>query len=226
MLDFGAGRGRLLPALVEEFGGPSAFRERVDYRALELDDTHRDQRVANLVSVYGEGAAERDIPSMIELKARLDDHSVDVVVMCNVLHEIEPGAWPDVFRDLRRVLKNRGYLLVVEDQRIPTGEKAHNQGFLILDGPHLAKLFGRREQDPKILSNHPADGRLTAHLVPAVLLDRVTPDTRRAALELLRDSCELAIRGLRKGPASGHNGHLHGLYAQMLANATLALKAL
>lgn len=151
---------------------------------------------------------------------------MDLVVTCNVLHEIAPSDWPSVFRDLAGLLNERGHLLVVEDQRIPTGEKAHNQGFLILDGPQLAKLFGRRERDPKILSVQAMEGRLKAHLVPAMLPGRVSPETRRAALESLCESCKVEIQRLRAGPATSRGGHLHGLYAQMLANATLALEAL
>ncbi|MGT2505736.1 hypothetical protein [Cupriavidus basilensis] len=74
---------------------------------------------------------------------------------------------------INRALSDNGFLLIVEDQRIPVGEKAHKNGFLVLDTAHLRTLFSIKEADVAagLFTFHDArgDGRLKAHLINRAL---------------------------------------------------------
>jgi chemotaxis methyl-accepting protein methylase len=65
----------------------------------------------------------------------ISDHAegtFDVIIMCNVLHEIDTKDWLKLFRKdglISSLLSKKGLLLLVEDQQIPTGEKAYQKGF-------------------------------------------------------------------------------------------------
>jgi len=83
VLDFGAGRGRLVSALREWFKTAEEFAARIDYRAFEPDPTHHIECENAIARAHGD-ASVRLFHEERDLRAALDAHSVDVVVMCNV----------------------------------------------------------------------------------------------------------------------------------------------
>lgn len=223
ILDFGAGRARLLPALKEEVGANEDFTSDIDYRAFDPSEEYREHRLSTIRDLYGSESTTRDFQRMDALHADLDGQ-VDLVVLCNVLHEIPPGRWIALFSDLSRLLTSEGALLVVEDHHIPTGERAHEFGFLILDDPQLKALLGWKSDDPPITTVADARGRLKAHLVPASLLERVSSATRAAALRSLKDRATEELRSLYgSSDKSFAAGQRQALWSQLLANATIAL---
>jgi len=150
--------------------------------------------------------------------------------MCNVLHEIAPNDWLKLFNEfslIGRSLKDSGSLLIVEDQRIPTGEKAHKFGFLVLDTAHLRTLFAVKSDDDKNglfqISDHRGDGRLKAHRISKQLLNRMTGETRKRAIEQLRETAKGEIHRLREDDPNYRNGQLHEFWTQQFANASLWL---
>ncbi|NOK16238.1 AAA family ATPase [Corallococcus carmarthensis] len=227
LLDFGAGKGRLLAALREAHNDSQPFTGVVDYRALDASADDRDQCTSLIDAIYGAGAsAVRHFRGEADLESQLDAESVDVAIMCNVLHEIPPSQWLSVLGHgsaLARCMRPNGFLLIVEDMHIPVGEKAHSHGFLLLDTYPLKGLFGWREADPAIQLLAEREGRLKAWLVPASLLKRVSPETRSDALLRLQTYARKELHALRQRPPSFRNGQLHGLWTQLFANASLAL---
>ncbi|WP_158627262.1 AAA family ATPase [Corallococcus sp. AB045] len=227
LLDFGAGKGRLLAALREAHRDGQPFFETIDYRALDASASDREQCASLIDEIYGGGAsAVRHFRGDADLESQLDAESIDVAIMCNVLHEISPGQWISVLGPgsaLARSLRPSGFLLIVEDMHIPVGEKAHSHGFLLLDTYPLKGLFAWREADPAIQLVTERDGRLKAWLVPASLLKRVSPATRTDALQRLQIHARKALQDLRQQQPSFRNGQLHGLWTQLFANASLAL---
>jgi hypothetical protein len=160
-----------------------------------------------------------------------DNASLDVVIMCNVLHEIPPNDWLSLFNNnlsvIGRGLKETGYLLIVEDQRIPIGEKAHKFGFLVLDTQHLRTLFAITETDSnnglfQVLDAR-NDGRLKAHKISKQLLTRITSDTRKNAIVQLQTTAKTQIKQLREEEPNFQNGQLNGFWTQQFANASLWL---
>lgn len=129
LLDFGAGKSRLLSGLVECAAAQEKnLKDCLNYFAFDSNPVDREYGLASIESVYGSDTNRHflTVDSYFESK---DDAIMDVVVMCNVLHEIPPNEWLNLFSVyslIVRSLKNTGYLLVVEDQRIPTGEKLTN----------------------------------------------------------------------------------------------------
>lgn len=226
VLDFGAGQGRLLRTLAERFGSDkSAFKQGIDYFAYDPSPEHAGVCRGIIEEHHGtEGV--RYFNDKTGLKAAIDRQSVDVVVMCNVFHEIPPEKWAELFAEeeiLRALLRPDGYLLIVEDQLIPVGEKAHQKGFLVLDELHFKRLFAIKEADRAYQVDPRRDGRLKAHLIPAEYLARYSNKTRREAIEELRETAKEQVIKLRDQAASYRNGKLHAFWTHQWVNAELAL---
>lgn len=228
ILDFGAGKGRLLEGLaaleIED------LKSKIDYFA--FDSSCQDAEICKLTltQLYGDDRA-RHFSTMDQILNELSSSFFDVVVMCNVLHEISPVEWSGLFSEgsaLNRAISSNGYLLVVEDLRIPTGEKAHECGFLVLDTQHLKTLFGVLDEDVRdgrfISSDARGDGRLKAHLISKGLLGRMNVQTRTQAIAGLADTSYREIQALRNKPAVYSNGMLHGFWTQQFANAAIYLR--
>jgi energy-coupling factor transporter ATP-binding protein EcfA2 len=172
VLDYGAGKSRLLSgldSLAKEQG--KELKNCLDYYALDTSDADKPHSEAAIATVYGSSSNKHFLNEEAYFSSK-DDGTIDVVVMCNVLHEISALEWLKLFGPqslIKRALKDNGTLLIVEDQRIPTGEKAHEFGFLVLDTPHLKTFFSIKEADVLAglfrIQDHRGDGRLKAHWI-------------------------------------------------------------
>src|SRR5690606_21424714 len=148
------------------------------------------------------------------------------------LHEIPPGDWHSILSSqtslFQRALKDDGYLLLVEDQRIPVGEKAHEFGFLVLDTAHLKTLFLIKQNDITeqlfITNDFRKDGRLKDHLNSKNILRRMTSESRTKAIKELQQSCLDEIKRIRTESPNYTNGQLHGFWTQQFANAHMYLE--
>ena len=232
LLDYGAGKSRLLSGLAEiaTTQGKNLI-DSVSYFAFDTSETDNKHSLGAIEAVYGSDINRHFLTAENFFSCK-DDASIDVVVMCNVLHEIRPNCWPKLFDEfslIGRSLKDSGSLLIVEDQRIPTGEKAHEFGFLVLDTPHLRTLFSVKDDDVQHglfqCYDHRGDGRLKAHKVSKSLLTRLSADTRKSAIEQLRETAKTKISALRQATPDYRNGQLYGFWTQQFANASLWLEA-
>ena len=114
---------------------------------------------------------------------------------------------------------------MVEDTQVPVGEMAYQNGFIVLDTPHLKELFCMRQSE-FFVDDARNDGRLKCHVIPGKCLARITPESRISALEALRDTAKAEIKRIRFAERNYKNGKLHGYWIQQLANTTLALSEL
>ncbi len=224
LLDFGSGKGRL-PAEIAESWSPEQ-RAKIDYIA--FDSSRRDAEECRTAIARLHSDPERRLfHDATALRAEYDEGSFHVVVMCNVLHEILPADWSDLFGaqgKITRLLHRDGFLLIVEVQQLPYGERAHHQGFLVLDTAQLRKLFLITEADGTRFAHVFARGGwLKAHLISKILVERFSPDSRRLALEDLRDTARDRIRELRESGTDYKHGRLYGFWVQQFANASLAI---
>ncbi len=230
LLDFGAGKGRLLDGLG---AGLSAHQntgsQLPDYYAFDLNATDKEACQA-VIKMHFPVEKPRYFNTPEEFFSHKDDGSISVVSLCNVLHEISPHNWLALFSTqslIIRALQDDGYLLIVEDQLIPTGEHAHEYGFIVLDTPHLRTLFSITAADIQeklfIPDDHRNDGRLKAHLIAKSLLPRISADSRKKAIEGLKETAKGHIKQLREKASSYANGQLHGFWTQQFANASLYL---
>jgi predicted ATPase/SAM-dependent methyltransferase len=235
ILDFGAGKARLLSTLAQ---GGSDATSWLDYFAFDIDNVNAGERIQELKAVYGEDASKRALSPVDLENRRLDAGSVDVVVMCNVLHEIDPDTWLSYFGPrgkITNLLKQDGYLLVVEDYGIPIGERAHRYGFLLLDESELCALFkiGEAERAAKqLLRATPASGRysnrLVAHLIAKPCVGQASEASRREAIAGLCDRMNDRLSEMLEGTnvaAKAHVGRDYARTAQLVANALVWLKS-
>lgn len=230
ILDFGSGRGRLLEGLAALCATDGTkVSDVIDYFAFDPFPNNKSQCIAVIAEHFGNGSRYFSKPD--DFLATKDKGCISVVVMTNVLHEIPPRAWPSIFgKDslIADCLTEDGYVLIVEDQRIPVGEKAHEYGFLVLDTVHLKALFGAREQDTLekrfMVDDARADGRLKAHLISRSLLKNVSAATVRESIVMLQTTAKREIAALRQAAPTFKNGQLHGFWTQQFANASLAIE--
>lgn len=234
VLDFGAGKGRLLQGLAvsgdEKNNGP--VQELLDYFAY---DAYPDDKATceNVIGTYFNDGKRRYFNPKDELfNDDFKEGSIAVVVVCNALHEISPRQWPGMFGEkslIGRALAENGYLLVVEDQCIPVGEKAHEFGFIVLDTDHLRTLFAVTDDDEDLTAQRfvcdaRRDGRLKAHLIAKPLLSGVDEKTVRQAIAELQETARKKIEALRKIETPTYaDGLSHGFWTQQYANTSLFL---
>lgn len=223
LLDYGAGKGRMISNLSEN---SRINAEMLDYVAFDEYAANRDTCVKNIGCFYSD-VEKRYFNTIEELRTKRDDKSFDLILMCNVLHEIPHNRWIHLFKDLRQLLKDDGKLLLIEDCKIPVGELPHQKGFVVLNSLHLKDLFAIPATEKAFIANdaRPEEpGRLMAHLIPACYLDKITSQTMKKAFEDLRDTSIRNIKQIRTQEQTYKNGMAHAFWTQQLANATLCLE--
>lgn len=228
ILDYGAGKGRLISyiAAINEDSSDKLI-DKVDYIAY---DKYCEDKVcceSILVNAYG-SSDKRYFNNWGDLLSHYNKESFDVVVMCNVLHEVDPKEWLVLFSEggmVTSLLKDTGILLLVEDHQIPIGEKAYEKGFLVIDTPQIKELFNISEMEVGFLfSDKNGDGRLKSHRIPKKCLTRITEESRIKAIRSLSQHAKQMILEIRgKKDTNYKNGKLHGFWTQQFANAHLNL---
>lgn len=228
LLDFGAGKGRMIANLSDY---PTVSKETLNYHAFEPFDTDKDDCLKN-IALYYDDVENRYHTSIESLRTKVDDNSFDVVVLSNVLHEIPHSQWLSIFPKIKQLLNSDGYLLLIEDCLIPIGELPHNNGFIVFNTLHLKKLFKILSSETNFIA-HDARfdsieqrGRLMAHLIPQSYLTNISTDTIKEALKELKQSAKTEIQKIRKETPNYSNGLAHGFWIQQLANAELCLTEL
>ncbi|MGE4398914.1 MAG: AAA family ATPase [Campylobacterales bacterium] len=230
LLDFGAGKGRMIANLSDY---DNVSNKTLDYHAYDPNEADRECCIQNISLSY-DNAIERYHSHIEDMRCKVGDSYFDVVVLSNVLHEIRHQEWCLTFSALQNLIKEDGYLLMIEDCLIPTGELPHINGFIVLNTLHLKKLFNiPSEMEEKNFIAHDARfdskeqrGRLMAHLIPKKYLANANSITIKDALNELVTTATSEIRKIRTKEANYTNGLAHSFWIQQLANATLSLSEL
>jgi energy-coupling factor transporter ATP-binding protein EcfA2/ubiquinone/menaquinone biosynthesis C-methylase UbiE len=230
VLDYGAGKGRFISNIMDfEKEKGNKLLEQIDYIAFDKNHNDKDECCAILKQAYGtfDKKYYNDFASFLSDK---DEESFDVVIMCNVFHEIDPKEWLRLFGsggEVSRCLTPRGFLLLVEDYQMAIGEKAYQNGFLVLNTPELKRLFKISEKDADFEFEDKGSGvRLKYHLIPKRLLLNIDENSRHEAIELLSKLAGDKILEIRNREASYKNGNEHGFWIQQYANAQLCMAEL
>ncbi len=227
ILDYGAGKGRLISNIVDlDENSQEKLIEKIDYIAYDKFSIDKEPCENALVKAYG-NCSKRYFNDFNNLLSVYDKGSFDVVILCNVLHEIDPKDWLKLFQSegiISSLLAENGILLLVEDHQIPIGEKAYQKGFLVLDTPQLKDLFKISENDKDfIYTDKRGDGRLKAHQIPKSCLIRVDENSRISAIKSMAKTSREKILEIREKETNYRNGKLHGFWIQQFANAELNL---
>ena len=229
VVDFGAGRGRLISALHEyDSNCLDSTRCWLDYLAYDNSPDNANECMAAIDLFYERIEGNRRYFHDAEVLKNTVRGSVDVVILCNVLHEIDPVDWVGLLSEeglICQLLRQDGFLLIVEDMEMRIGEKAYQNGFIVLDTDHIRTLFQIRKNHPGLIVDDARhDGRLKAHLVPACSVKQISVASIRKTLTLVKSDAKKQIRNLRKKKPDYRAGRKHAFFAQQLANAELALE--
>jgi len=231
ILDYGAGKGRLLSSLFESFKYDiEVANKSFDYIAFDKYDIDKADCEKAIEAVYAKFKGYY-FNEMQKLLTEHDTNSFDVVIMCNVLHEIDPKDWIELFKEngtVTKLLKDKGVVLIIEDNQMPIGEKAYQKGFIVLDTPQIKQLFDINNTNSEGFSFSDAknDGRLKAHRIPKKFLSNITSQTRINSLNSLKAIAQEKILKVRTESMSYKNGKIHAFWVQQFANTSLALTEL
>lgn len=138
VLDYGGGSARLGKSLkISNYKRKNDIQ--YDIYDKNLDDEFIEALRFNDISAY------KSIPSK----------KYDCVVLMNVLHEIDPFEWGEVFNNIYVLLADESYLLFVEKSILTEGEMPNNTGYMVLGNEELQVLFNSSQAFPelKIKSN-------------------------------------------------------------------------
>jgi predicted ATPase/cyclopropane fatty-acyl-phospholipid synthase-like methyltransferase len=225
MLDFGCGKGRILESLLAIHG--SDLPEKLDYVGWDDSEENREQCEQVIKKAY-QDITNRWFCDRQSLAQQHPGKQFDRIVLCNVLHEINPKDWSSLFDDtsvINQNLADSGELLIIEDYLMPKGEYAHPFGFIVLDTESLQALFASAIGDKEIRVETEQNERVKGHFVPKKLLANVTRDTIDKALELAQRHAKEQIKKLRSNNAHDFkSGREHGFWVQQYANTMLALE--
>lgn len=230
ILDYGAGKGRLISNIVDldEYNQEKLIKN-IDYIAYDKFPNDKEHCESALIKAYG-NCEKKYFNNFTNLLSVYDKGSFDVVIMCNVLHEIDPKDWLKLFQNeglISSLLSDNGMLLLVEDHQIPIGEKAYQKGFLVLDTPQLKDLFKISEKETDFtFSDKRGDGRLKAHQIPKRCLIQIDEGSRLSAIKSMSVTARERILEIRDDTKNYQNGKLHGFWTQQFANAQLNLTEL
>jgi predicted ATPase len=227
ILDFGAGKGRLISNIVDlDETNQEKLIENIEYIAYDKFPNDKEHCESALIKAYG-NCDKKYFNDFNKLLSTYDKDSFDVVIMCNVLHEIDPKDWLKLFQNegiVSKLLSDKGILLLVEDHQIPIGEKAYQKGFLVLDTPQLKDLFKISETDKDFTyTDKRGDGRLKAHQILKRCLIQIDEITRLSAIKSMSTTARERILEIREKEKNYQNGKLHGFWTQQFANAQLNL---
>lgn len=229
VLDFGIGKGRLLSSIYEnERLSGDDISEWLDFYGYDKFGTHKTLCEKVFASVYG-AATDRYFNDLNQLLLKGKEGTFDVIIMCNVFHEIDPSEWINLFTSATspfNLLKEDGYLLIIEDQFLAIGENAHSKGFLVFNELEFNTLFKIDSADDYVSTDYHQDGRLKSHHIPKKCLSRIDGSSKKKSIEILIQNSKDAIKDLRKLSPSYKNGRLHSFWAMQLANASLAFEEL
>jgi len=230
ILDYGAGKGRLISNIVDlDESDQEKLIENIEYIAYDKFSFDKEQCENALIKAYG-SSQKKYFNDFNILLSFYDKKSFDVIVMCNVLHEIDPKDWISLFQKdgiVSSLLKEDGILLLVEDHQIPVGEKAYQKGFLVLDTPQIKELFKISETQTRFtFTDQKGNGRLKAHQIPKECLIQIDEISRLTAIKSISTLAKTKILEIRNMPQNYVNGKLHGFWTQQFANAQLNLAEL
>ncbi|HEY0013263.1 MAG TPA: AAA family ATPase [Allosphingosinicella sp.] len=225
VLDYGAGRARLAAALAMAY---PKIQSQIDYFAYDPSPETREQRIAGIELLHpGEGETR----SYGDLATFLRDRppsGFDVVVLCNVLHEIPPQQWLEQIAQSigGQLLAEDGILLILEDLWIPSGELAYPEGFLLLDPKGIGNLFDTAVGEDFSFSS-PADeryaGRLMAYRLRRAVVQQMSAASIRKTLIYTIEKSKAEVLDTRTATPTFEEGRRHARSMMQLTNASLLL---
>ncbi|UQB69459.1 AAA family ATPase [Epilithonimonas zeae] len=210
LLDFGAGKGRIGYTISED--GDTA--KKIIYSAYEPD---KENEVLLL-----------QVPTLNKLyylDSEIPKDNYDIVVLCNVLHEINPNEWIELLLLIKSVLKENGMLIIIEDRFLPKGEKAHEFGYIILGTIETKILLNSNEVINLKIDNKDFENRI---IFNAFKKSQINPTMKslKSSIVKLMDNTMLNIKELRSDKNDVNQGRRMANETQLYINSKLYLDSL
>lgn len=196
ILDFGAGSGRL---------GLS----------LKASDSEKCKKI--VYEIYDEKPKYEGKDFKVHKDLGLINEKYDCIVMMNVLHEIEPEKWEDIFHRLNSLLLDDGYLLFVETSVLSKGEMPTKTGYLVLDIEELETLFNCKNYLRKIVLKN--NKKSICVPISASVLQNINSKTIFESIKKLEDNTLEKIKHFRID--NNDNYRYYAFLTQLYINAKL-----
>ena len=220
VLDYGAGQCRLWECLKLAIPDKIKRDQMLDYKAYDAYPSKERPKEVTYYTAKGE----------VE-----DAGEYDAVILMNVLHEIEPKEWCDVFSTIHSFLNEDGILIFLEVLSLTNGEQPYGQaGFLLLRDKQVKELFPHSHSE-KLPNSRKAE-KSNCWVIPADDLQGVQDMQVRRAVESLEKECEellvkmdreriaIAPKKLEEIPMEvrKQKAHQYAFVSQQFINARLA----
>lgn len=212
IIDFGAGKGRLL----EELNNSSIH---FNYFAYDKNNQYANICKSVMKSYgYSENHYFNDMNKLIQKL----NNKADYVLLINVLHEIDPMYWLEVFTNIKNLLNDKGHLLIIERDELTIGESPYNNGFLVLTNDGANVLFDKNFK----FSTHPDRKHIVKYDIEKTALNSITEKKVEKCIKTIKENAINNIKNL-KDNASKENGFKKGIrlafWLNQYATASLIL---
>lgn len=210
LLDFGAGKGRIGYTIGED----ETVSKRIKYSAFEIDKSNFEilSKVPNLDKLY---STSDEIPQ----------NNFDCIILCNVLHEINPDNWIESLNIIKDSLNSNGYLMIIEDRFLPKGETAHEYGYIILGSEETKILLNSNNSIELKLNEANFKERI---IFNAFQKNEINPDNESLtkSLQKLKESTFNNIKKLKKEKKDLNQGRRLANETQLYINSQIYLETL
>ena len=214
LLDFGAGQGRVYKEIVAN------EKLKLNYFALEPDEGSRnDLRQINPMGIFAD-------------YTELPENKFDFVLICNVLHEIPVIGWDEILNKVAKSLNENGYLIIIEDLKLPKGEKIEKNGFIILDVESLDEVFNVKTKLKRVFPTaEKYKDRILCVPIQKNNIGEITKKSIENGLNVLKDNTYNSLKKLRENATKDKSelhslGRLSAFYSQLYINTFFALDSL
>lgn len=158
VVDYGAGKGRFFEGLGLDYAEQNLAKE-IQYFAFDPDNKDSD-KCRSIMDTYG-STSENYYNDINALKTKINA-SANYVLLVNVLHEIDPKYWLEVFQNVDYLLKDDGKLIIVERSELTVGEAPYDNCFLVITENAAQKLFEEKNVDYK---THPQKPHIARYVI-------------------------------------------------------------
>jgi len=211
ILDFGAGKGRLLEKVKES---KEVWDRITNYDCFDIEKEYND-------TVLKKGAS-----NVINNLNDLEASKYDIIAVINVLHEIPIDYWAKSLNKIKKSLKPNGYLALIEDTELPVGELPNEHGFLILNTEEMKILLGEETSFVTPSFDRYKD-RIVCGIIKGEDINRIDKNRINKTLNKLRDNSLKSIVNYRKlKDKKASLGRLYALKANLYVNSDLAMSKL
>lgn len=228
IVDYGAGKGRFWEELAlgdaRTADGTRAV-EAVTYYAYNKKEVEKEKDARDCKAVMREyGSTEKNYFNDFELLREKTAGRANYVLFVNVLHEIPPSGWPEVFKNAISLLNEGGKIIIVEREELMIGEAPYEQGFLMITSNAVKALFGETKAEE--MRHQPKDYLVRYQITP----DAPNLGNMVAIVRIIRQDAFEKIRQLKEKPVSADrykrfkNGISLAFWLHQYANAALLLE--